>query len=72
VIAGLGGRAIPRKSLRALFENAERDDLEQLTFLDLKWDMVNRELARMRGRRRSGPIAENILRELGTVAARIG
>jgi pyruvate ferredoxin oxidoreductase alpha subunit len=72
VIAGLGGRAIPRKSLRALFEKAERDDLEQLSFLDLKWDIVNRELARMREQRRSGPIAENILRELGTVGARIG
>src|SRR5271165_2909324 len=35
VIAGLGGRAITRSSLRRLFEDAERDELEQVTFLDL-------------------------------------
>jgi pyruvate ferredoxin oxidoreductase alpha subunit len=72
VVAGLGGRAITRKSLRALFEQAQRDELEQLSFLDLNREIVNRELARMRARRRSGPIAENILREVGVTAARIG
>jgi pyruvate ferredoxin oxidoreductase alpha subunit len=72
VIAGLGGRAITRKSLRTLFEKAERDELEQLNFLDLNWEVVNREIARMQSRRRSGPIAENILREVGVTAARIG
>ena len=72
VIAGLGGRAITRKSLRALFEKAERDELEQLNFLDLNWEIVNREIARMQSRRRSGPIAENILREVGVAAAHIG
>jgi pyruvate ferredoxin oxidoreductase alpha subunit len=72
VIAGLGGRAITRKSLRALFEKAERDELEQLNFLDLNWEVVNREIARMQATRRSGPIAENILREVGVTAARIG
>lgn len=71
VIAGLGGRAITRKSLRSLFHQAQRDELESLTFLDLKWDIVNREIARMREQRRSGPIAENILREIGAPAARI-
>ena len=34
VIAGLGGRAITRSSLTRLFEDAERDELEQVTFLD--------------------------------------
>jgi pyruvate ferredoxin oxidoreductase alpha subunit len=34
VIAGLGGRAITRGSLRRLFEDAQRDELEQVTFLD--------------------------------------
>jgi pyruvate ferredoxin oxidoreductase alpha subunit len=72
VIAGLGGRVITRKSLRELFENAGRDALEQLNFLDLNWDIVNRELARGEAQRRSGPTAENILRDLGTVASRIG
>ena len=40
VIAGLGGRAITRASLRELFEDAERDELEQVTFLDLNADVV--------------------------------
>jgi pyruvate ferredoxin oxidoreductase alpha subunit len=72
VIAGLGGRAIGRRSLRALFERAERDELEPLSFLDLSWDIVNREIERAKLTRRSGPIAENILKEIGAVAARIG
>jgi pyruvate ferredoxin oxidoreductase alpha subunit len=72
VIAGLGGRAITKKSLLNLFQRAMRDELGQLEFLDLDWDVVNREIARGRQQRRAGPTAENILRELGAVAARIG
>ena len=72
VIAGLGGRAITMKSLHALFEKAQRDELEQLNFLDLNWDVVNRELERGKQQRRAGPSAENILRDLGAVGARIG
>jgi len=71
VIAGLGGRPITRRSLHKLFRDAERDDLEPLTFLDLDWGIVNRELARMKQKRRSGPIAENILRDVGVIAARV-
>ena len=65
-IAGLGGRPITQASLRLLFEHAERDELEDVTFLDLNWDVVNREIARIHGSRRSGPIAESILRDLST------
>jgi pyruvate ferredoxin oxidoreductase alpha subunit len=72
VIAGLGGRAITRASLRRLFEDAERDELEQVTFLDLNADVVSHELERESQSRRSGPTAEAILRRLGTVASRIG
>jgi pyruvate ferredoxin oxidoreductase alpha subunit len=71
VIAGLGGRAITRQSLLGLFARAARDELEQLNFLDLNWDIVNRELERGRLQRRAGPSAENILRDLGKTAARI-
>jgi pyruvate ferredoxin oxidoreductase alpha subunit len=71
VIAGLGGRAITRASLRGLFQNALRDALEPVTFLDLNLDVVNRELEREKQARRTGPTAENILRQLGTVASRI-
>ena len=71
VIAGLGGRSITRKSLRALFERAERGELGQLEFLDLDTAIVERELTRIRQQRRAGPTAEAILRELGTVASQI-
>jgi len=71
VVAGLGGRAITRKSLHRLFREAEQDVLEPLGFLDLEWDLVNKQLARERNARRSGPAAENILRDIGTVASKI-
>jgi pyruvate ferredoxin oxidoreductase alpha subunit len=70
VIAGLGGRPITKKSLRGLFEDAIADELGPLTFLDMKWDVVQRELERQRADHRPGPHAENILRDIGIVAAR--
>jgi pyruvate ferredoxin oxidoreductase alpha subunit len=63
-IAGLGGRTITKASLRRHFERAQRSELEDITFLDMQWDVVERELQRMRSTRRSGPIAENILRDI--------
>jgi pyruvate ferredoxin oxidoreductase alpha subunit len=72
VIAGLGGRSITRKSLRAMLATATAGELGSLTFLDLDTAMVDRELARMRAARRSGPSAENLLRDLGVTASRIG
>jgi len=72
VIAGLGGRAITRVSLRRLFDDAQRDELEQVTFLDLNAEVVSHEIERERRDRRSGPTAEAILRRIGTVASRIG
>ncbi len=69
VIAGLGGRPITKASLRGLFADAAADRLEELTFLDMDWDVVNRELERMGASRASGPHAENILRDVGPVAA---
>jgi len=65
VIAGLGGRPILKSSLHALFGRAGRDELEHVTFLDLNWDVVNRVLERERTTRRSGSIAENVLRDVG-------
>ncbi len=72
VIAGLGGRAITKASLRNLFTSAVADELEPLSFLDLNTELVGRELDRVAAARRSGPAAENILRDLGAVAAKIG
>ena len=71
VIAGLGGRPITRNSLHQLFRDAEQDELEQVTFLDLNADLVAYELAREAQARTSGPTAEAILRRVGTVASQI-
>ena len=71
VIAGLGGRTISRKSLVNLMLRASRDEVEPLHFLDLNWEVIRRELHREREQRRSGPAAENILRDIGTVGAGI-
>lgn len=66
IVAGLGGRPITRASLHRVFRQAMHDQLESLHFLDLDWNIVNKELDRERSSRRSGPIAENILRDLGS------
>ena len=55
-----------------MFERALADSLEPLTFLDLDHALVDRVLDRERVQRRSGPIAEGILRDIGVVAAKIG
>lgn len=72
VIAGLGGRAITQDSLRETLLKAQRDVLERLTFLDLRHDVIHHEIERLETQRRSGPVAENILRDLGSVADHIG
>jgi len=70
VVAGLGGRPITKRSLHALLADALADRLERQTFLDLKADIVEREVQRLQENRLSGPHAENMLRDLGIVAAR--
>jgi pyruvate ferredoxin oxidoreductase alpha subunit len=72
VIAGLGGRAITRSALAWVFNAALAGKLEPLSFLDLDAGLVERALAREREQRRSGPLAEGLLRDLGVVAARSG
>jgi pyruvate ferredoxin oxidoreductase alpha subunit len=72
VIAGLGGRAITKASLARAFALAMNDQLDLTTFLDLERGVVERVLAREREVRRSGPIAENILRQVGMGAAGTG
>jgi pyruvate ferredoxin oxidoreductase alpha subunit len=71
VVAGLGGRAVTKASLHALVGDVLEERLPpgRLHFLDLRADLVERELVRLSARRRSGPHAENILRDLGVVAA---
>ncbi len=69
VIAGLGGRPITMASLRSLCERGLAGTLPDTTFLDLEEALVDAEIGRMRGGRRSGPHAENMLRDVGTVGA---
>ena len=71
VVAGLGGRAITRRSLEKVLDEASRDELAPLTFLDLDQGAVDRERARMQASRRSGPSAENLLRDRDTVSPKI-
>ena len=70
VVAGLGGRAITRRSLRKLVEEVQEGRIEpnRLHFLDMDWKLVEREILRLQEKRRSGPHAENILRDVGLVA----
>jgi pyruvate ferredoxin oxidoreductase alpha subunit len=72
VIAGLGGRAITKASLEKLFRDAIEQRLEPVTFLDLNTGVIIRHLERESRQRLSGPVAENILRDIGIVDARIG
>ena len=71
-IAGLGGRPIFKSSLHKLFRQTEADALPPVTFLDLDWDAVNKQLEREKQTRHSGPIAENMLHDKGIVSAKFG
>lgn len=68
VVAGLGGRAITRSSLRRVFRQALVEPWEGMHFLDLNDAVVAKELHYVRKVRRSGPTAENLLRRLSREA----
>ena len=65
VAAGLGGRPITKASLHGMIDDAVAGTLEHFSFLDLDRDLIEKELERERANRRSGPIAENIIRDVG-------
>ncbi len=69
VIGGLGGRPLTRTGLRRMFEKGINDRLNRIHFHELQMDVVNRELEREKTQRDSGSIAENILQDVGVVAA---
>ena len=54
VIAGLGGRAITKASLTHAVRGASPTSSTQLTFIDLDWGIVNRELEREAQRAAAG------------------
>ncbi len=63
VMVGLGGRAITRASLKKVFRQAEEGKLEELTFMDLDEELVERQLERERASRKSGPLPEAMMRD---------
>jgi len=65
VIAGLGGRPITKAALARVFRQAMADRLELTTFLDLDRPVVDKVLAREKAIRRSGPVAETVLKLRG-------
>ena len=70
VVAGLGGRAITRRDVEGILERSAQGTLPRLSFLNLDEDVVARERALMAASRRSGPFAENVLRDLASGRAR--
>ena len=65
VVAGLGGRAVTKKSLHEMLDKVAGGTLEHFTFLDLDEELVAKELERQQHSRRSGPMAENLIRDVG-------
>ena len=68
VVAGLGGRPVTSASLHRLLDDALAGRLGRLTFLDLRLGPRRARAAARARARRSGPHAENMLRDLGIVA----
>ena len=64
VICGLGGRAISKASVIDTVKAACLEGLEEPHFLDMNWVAINREFTRQATQRRSGPIPENVLRQI--------
>ena len=71
MVAGLGGRPITEAlAARRCSPTCGGPARAGLHFLDLDRELVERELERPRERAAPGPHAENMLRDLGVVAAR--
>ncbi len=66
-VAGLGGRPITLDAISDLVQRAMTNSLPDLTFVDLNLQLIERELQRNKEQKRSGPMAENLLKDLGTL-----
>jgi pyruvate ferredoxin oxidoreductase alpha subunit len=64
LVAGLGGRAITRKSLKEVFRKVKKAPWEGMLFLDLNEKIVAEELDHINKVRRSGPLAENVVQRV--------
>jgi pyruvate ferredoxin oxidoreductase alpha subunit len=72
VVAGLGGRAVTKVSVQKMLAQAHEGNLAEFSFLDLRSELVDRELARQEELHRVGPSAANLLRDSGVPSSRIG
>jgi pyruvate ferredoxin oxidoreductase alpha subunit len=72
VVAGLGGRAVTKAAVRGMLNDASAGRLPDLSFLDLRTDLIEQELTRQQSVRRSGPHAAGLLRATGAPGSRIG
>ncbi len=65
VIAGLGGRAVTKQSLRTVFEKAVQGTLlDETVFLDLDQELVDRQIAREAMERHVGPVPEALNKDV--------
>ncbi len=64
-ISGLGGRPITRDLIRKIVNDTYEGTMPDLTFTDLNHKLIDRELERAASERKSGPMAENLLKDLG-------
>lgn len=69
LIAGLGGRAITRKSLKEAFRRVKKDPWSGMLFLDLDQKIVDAELDHMNNVRQYGPLAENVVQRVKNTPA---
>ncbi|MGO1592257.1 MAG: pyruvate ferredoxin oxidoreductase [Ancrocorticia sp.] len=68
LIAGLGGRDITSTSLHEYFDRLKAGTQKRFKFLDLNRELVDKELERERGTRRSGSIPENLIKDVTEMA----
>ena len=71
VIAGLGGRSIPKASLKQMVHDVRAERLSEPYFLDLDIATVDKELARREERRQAGPVAEHLLRVVPPIGTKV-
>lgn len=65
VVAGLGGRPVTMNTIDEIIDKALYGQLPEFSFSELNVELVERELERNLAKRRSGPLAENLLKDLG-------
>lgn len=71
VIAGLGGRSIPKSSLKQMVHEARAERLSEPHFLDLNRTVIDNELTRRRDQRQAGPVAEQVIRAINAIGTKV-